>query len=85
VLQFEDALIHGYAHARSPESFARGDIRVLEWLRLSGDVVFIVGGILPLLYLALRMVANRNRTGTIAANEPTEPLTTSSATTHPSK
>ncbi|MEO7733194.1 MAG: hypothetical protein ABIY55_19685, partial [Kofleriaceae bacterium] len=57
----------------------RGDIRLLEWLRLPGDVAFIVGGILPLLYLALRMVANRKRPGAIAANEQTEQLTTSSA------
>ncbi|MEO6777486.1 MAG: cbb3-type cytochrome c oxidase subunit I [Kofleriaceae bacterium] len=78
VLQFHDALVHGYAHARSPGFFARGDVRVLEWLRLPGDTLFIVGGILPLLYLAVRMVANRNRPGSIAPNEPTEALTTES-------
>ncbi|CAN5145364.1 cbb3-type cytochrome c oxidase subunit I [soil metagenome] len=78
VMQFRDALVNGYAHARAPEFFARGDVRLLEWLRLPGDIVFIVGGILPLLYLALRMVANRNRPGIVPANEPTELLTTSS-------
>ena len=74
-IQFHDALVHGYWHARSPEFFARGDVRVLEWLRLPGDIVFIVGGILPLLYVAVRMVANRNRPGVIAAEEAVEQLT----------
>ena len=75
VLQFQDALVHGYWHARSPEFFARGDIRVLEWLRLPGDVVFIAGGIMPLVYLALRTIANRNRTQTLPADEAVEQLT----------
>ena len=75
VLQLHDALVNGYWHARSPDFFARGDVRLLEWLRLPGDIVFIVGGILPLVYLALRMVANRNRPGAIAAHEAVEQLT----------
>jgi nitric oxide reductase subunit B len=75
VLQFQDALVHGYWHARRPEFFARGDVRALEWLRMPGDVVFIVGGILPLVYLALRVVANRNRPAALAAQEPVEQLT----------
>ncbi len=75
VLQLHDALVNGYWHARRPEFFARPIVRALEWLRLPGDVLFIVGGILPLVYLALRMVANRNRPGTVSAHEPVEPLT----------
>lgn len=74
-LQFHDALVRGYWHARSPELFARGDVRTLEWLRLPGDIVFIVGGIVPLVYLALRMVLNRNRPGTIPPQEAVEPFT----------
>jgi nitric oxide reductase subunit B len=68
-LQFRDALVNGYWHARSPDFFARGDVRVLEWLRLPGDVLFIGGGIFPLLYLAVRMVANRGRPGVVSARE----------------
>ena len=75
VMQFHDALVHGYWHARSPAFFARGEVRALEWLRLPGDIVFIAGGIVPLVYLALRMVANRNRPGAILAGESVEPLT----------
>jgi nitric oxide reductase subunit B len=65
VLQFRDALLNGYWHARSPAFFARDDVRWLEWLRMPGDVVFIVGGIVPLVYLAVRMVAHRNRPGIV--------------------
>jgi nitric oxide reductase subunit B len=83
VLHFHDALVRGYWHARSPEFFARGDVRALEWLRLPGDIVFIVGGIVPLVYLALRMVANRNRPGAIAAHERVEKAN-SRAVTDPS-
>jgi len=75
VMQLHDALVNGYWHARSPAFFARGEVHALEWLRLPGDIVFIVGGIVPLVYLALRMIANRNRPGAIAADETVEPLT----------
>lgn len=74
-LQFQDALVNGYWHARSPEFFARGEIRVLEWLRSVGDAVFIVGGIGPLVYLGARMVANRKRPGGVPAQESVEQLT----------
>jgi nitric oxide reductase subunit B len=74
-LQFYDALENGYWHARSPEFFARTDVRVLEWLRLPGDAVFIVGGILPLAYLAVRMFIHRNREGAPAPEETAESLT----------
>lgn len=74
-LQLSDALVHGYWHAREPAFFARGDVRALEWLRLPGDILFIVGGILPLVYLAVRMVAHRNRPAVVPAHEEVEALT----------
>ena len=67
--------VNGYWHARRPESFARSDIRALEWLRLPGDIVFILGGIAPLVYVALRMVANRDRPGTIPSRSAVDELT----------
>ncbi len=57
-LQFLDSVQNGYWHARQAEFFAQPALRALEWLRLPGDVLFIVGGILPIVYLALRMVAS---------------------------
>jgi nitric oxide reductase subunit B len=61
-LQFRDSLQNGYWHARTPEFFQQPLVTVLEWARLPGDVLFIVGGIVPVVYLALRMFTHRNRT-----------------------
>jgi nitric oxide reductase subunit B len=68
-LQFRDSLQTGYWHARSPEFYAQPLVRIIEWARLPGDVLFIVGGILPIVYLALRMFYWRNRPATVAAGE----------------
>jgi nitric oxide reductase subunit B len=76
-LQFRDALENGYWHARSPAFFAQPAVRALEWARIAGDAVFIVLGILPLVYLALRMVAYRMRPGEVAVGAPVEALTQS--------
>jgi nitric oxide reductase subunit B len=35
-------------------------VNVLEWLRLPGDVLFIAGGVLPLIWLCLRAVRYPN-------------------------
>jgi len=74
-LQLHDALANGYWHARSPAFFAQPAVHVFEWLRIVGDAVFIVFGIVPLLYLSVRMVKGRHRPGALQAGEPTGPLT----------
>jgi nitric oxide reductase subunit B len=76
-LQLHDSLANGYWHARSRAFLDQPAVRVLEWLRIVGDVVFVVGGILPLVYLAVRMVIHRRRPGALRAGEPVEALTTS--------
>jgi nitric oxide reductase subunit B len=51
LLQLYESVNHGYFEARSLK-FVTGDTNsFLEWLRLPGDVLFIAGGVLPLLYL----------------------------------
>lgn len=60
-LQLQDAVNRSYWHARRPEFFDQTLVRVFEWLRLPGDVLFILGGILPVVYLAVRMFAGRRR------------------------
>jgi len=75
VLQVSDAYQHGYWHAREPEFFAQPLVRVFEWLRLPGDVLFIAGGILPVVYLALRMVAQRGRYARLPPEAPAEDFT----------
>ena len=62
VLQLFDVLDHGYWHARGAE-FLNGTIpRLIEWLRMPGDLVFIAAGAFPLLVatgLTYQMVRNR--------------------------
>jgi nitric oxide reductase subunit B len=74
-MQFRDAVERGYWFARSPEFFAGGAVRVFEWLRLPGDVLFIVGGIVPIVYLAVRMIAHRHRPGELPLDAEAEAFT----------
>ena len=63
--QLHDALAHGYYHARSIEFISQPWVNALEWLRLPGDVLFIAGGVLPLIWLCWKGVRypNPNRLG----------------------
>ncbi len=49
VLQLWDVLQNGYWHARGPEFLSGRIVRLVEWLRLPGDLVFIGLGVVPLL------------------------------------
>jgi nitric oxide reductase subunit B len=49
VLQLLDVLRNGYWHARGPEFLSARIVRLVEWLRLTGDLVFIGAGVFPLL------------------------------------
>lgn len=53
ILQLLDVINNGYWHARSPEFLNQNVIRMLEWARLPGDMVFIVFGCLPLVVASL--------------------------------
>jgi nitric oxide reductase subunit B len=48
VLQLWDVLENGYWHARSIEYMALPRSQIIEWLRLPGDLVFIIFGAVPL-------------------------------------
>ncbi len=60
VMQLLDVLKNGYWHARSPEYMDREIVRLFEWLRMPGDLVFILLGVVPLViassltYLSVR-------------------------------
>jgi len=56
VTQLWDALARGYWHARSPEFLGQTWVRALEWLRLPGDALFILGGAVPLVWMCVRAV-----------------------------
>jgi nitric oxide reductase subunit B len=54
ILQVWDVLQNGYWHARSVEYIGSDRSRLIEWLRMPGDVVFIVFGAVPLVIAATK-------------------------------
>jgi nitric oxide reductase subunit B len=61
LLQLYHAVDVGYWDARSLAYVGNSTNALFEWLRLPGDVVFIVGGVVPLLWLAWNAVIHRRR------------------------
>lgn len=68
--QLFDSYQTGYWHPRRQDFFAQPFVTMLEWLRFPGDLVFILFGILPVCYLALRMIKHRNRVGIAESGKP---------------
>ena len=52
VLQLWDSLANGYWHARRLTYLMRGTFHTLEWIRMVGDLTFIVLGALPIFLAA---------------------------------
>jgi len=75
IVQLYHAVSVGYYDARSLKFIGNPQNALLEWLRFPGDVVFIVGGALPILYicwLGVRYQAVRRK----VAGEPVDVLFT---------
>lgn len=53
VLQLYHSVSVSYYDARTLNYIGSHTNAILEWLRMPGDVVFIVGGVLPIFYLTL--------------------------------
>jgi nitric oxide reductase subunit B len=51
LLQLYDSVGSGYYEARTLKFLTNDTNALLEWLRLPGDIVFIAGGVLPLLWI----------------------------------
>ncbi|MGH7739005.1 MAG: hypothetical protein ACREL1_02555, partial [bacterium] len=45
---------HGFWFARSSKFWNQPIIRMLTWARMAGDLTFVLGGVLPLLYFTVR-------------------------------
>jgi nitric oxide reductase subunit B len=61
LLQLYESVSHGYFEARS-FAFSRAPTNsLIEWLRLPGDALFIIGGVLPILYLTWLGVRHMRR------------------------
>jgi nitric oxide reductase subunit B len=75
VLQLWDVFQHGYWHARSLEYIGSDRSHLIEWLRLPGDVIFILFGAVPLViasikgYLGVR-AADRQGAGAVSRMSP---------------
>lgn len=54
VLQVWDVLQNGYWHARSLDYTASARSRLIEWMRMPGDMVFILFGAVPLLIASIK-------------------------------
>lgn len=54
VLQIWDVLENGYWHARSLDYTGTQRAHLVEWMRMPGDVVFIVSGAVPLVIAAAK-------------------------------
>jgi Nitric oxide reductase large subunit len=56
IVQLYHAVDTGYWHARSLDFLMLSWVNKLEWARLPGDALFILGGAVPLLWLCWRSV-----------------------------
>ncbi len=78
VVQLWDVLRNGYWHARSAEFLDSPLMRSLEWVRLPGDAVFILGGALPLAIAGLatlRILRRRPGAPTVSPSFEADPGT----------
>jgi nitric oxide reductase subunit B len=55
ILQLLDVFKNGYWHARSVQFMNQPVIRLIEWLRMPADLIFIGLGVVPLLIAGLRV------------------------------
>ena len=51
LLQLYESVNKGYYEARTLEFLTNDTNALIEWIRLPGDILFIAGGVLPVLYL----------------------------------
>ena len=68
LLQLYESVNHGYFEARELSFLTNPTNRFLEWLRLPGDIVFIVFGVLPLLWLCWLGVRYRRPGPLVSSN-----------------
>ena len=75
VLQLYHSVNDGYFEARSLGYITRPGNSLLELLRLPGDVILIVGGVLPFIWIAWTALRNF-RSGSVVDELPEHPLYT---------
>jgi nitric oxide reductase subunit B len=71
VLQLYESVSRGYFEARELNRLTDPTYALIEWLRLPGDVIFIAGGVLPLLWICYQGVRHTVPRVTYAGPEDT--------------
>ena len=56
-LQFQSVVENGLWFARSESFILVGDFSILTWLRTIGATLFLLGGVMPLVYFIVSRVA----------------------------
>jgi nitric oxide reductase subunit B len=74
LVQLYESVSNGYFAARSLEFLTNDTNALIEWIRLPGDILFIAGGVLPVLYITYLGV--RYRVKGSVTEEPDEILFT---------
>jgi nitric oxide reductase subunit B len=74
ILQLYESVNHGYFEARELEFLTNDTNKLIEWLRLPGDLVFILGGAVPALYIAY--IGIRHTVKRVTLDEPEDILFT---------
>lgn len=61
LLQLYTSVNEGYYEARSLAYVTQSAVPIFEWLRLPGDVLFILGGVVPFLMLTMLALGKRSK------------------------
>ncbi len=54
IIQMIASYEHGFWYARSPEFTHSPLFQMFTWLRVAGDLTFVLAGVLPLVFLVVR-------------------------------
>jgi len=63
ILQIWDVMQNGYWHARSFDYIHSDRSHIIEWMRLPGDLVFIVFGAVPLVIASIKAYIGMRASG----------------------
>jgi nitric oxide reductase subunit B len=74
VMQLYDVLQNGYWHARGHEYLGTSMARDIEWARLPGDLIFILVGVTPLLWITTNAYWSMGRAPAASSGERKRPL-----------
>ncbi len=61
ILQLWDSMTHGYWHARRLSFIMTDMFHLLEWVRIIGDMVFLIFGVFPTVYAILYTYLHERR------------------------